>query len=86
VNLPPDDARHGTNYAYSRLGCRCVECADGHAAHTARRRASRAKAGGLPPGDPRHGTVNAYTNYGCRCAPCKDAMSEKNALRRAASS
>lgn len=54
------EVKHGTAHAY-RLGCRCLECAQGAA--TRRRR-------GLPEGDPRHGTENGYSNRGCRCEAC----------------
>lgn len=38
VALNADDHRHGTDYAYKRLACRCDRCLDAHAEYERRRK------------------------------------------------
>jgi hypothetical protein len=65
---------HGTRYAYSNRGCRCLECVQ-FAARDRRR--------GLPENDPRHGKASSYSNYGCHCPDCRAANTRKMAERNA---
>ena len=75
-----DDPRHGTENAYSNLGCRCTRCRGAHAdAYYAQAQKPRV----LPPGDPRHGNITGYTYWHCRCAACSAANAARSQARRA---
>ena len=78
--LTPDDARHGTAYAYVYYKCRCEPCTQANRDRCAQAQAARLT---RPTAEHVHGT-NGYFNYGCRCATCKTAGKEANAQGRKA--
>ena len=71
-------ARHGTDYSYTTLCCRCDDCITGYRAARQAREA-RLRAEGFP--GRTHGRPGTY-RVGCRCAPCRMAQAESNRASR----
>lgn len=77
VELPQDDARHGTTNGYGNLGCRCASCTEAHRQQHNRYMQRVRETKKLVTADAAHGTSYRY-DVGCRCDPCREAHNRKS--------
>lgn len=71
-------ARHGTDYSYITLCCRCGDCVTGYRA-ARKARDERLSAEGFP--GRTHGRPGTY-RVGCRCTLCTAAQAASNRASR----
>lgn len=81
-HAPLEGIEHGTEWGYSKRGCRCEECTRWNRLKARRQKADRNRRLKDDPSVVEHGRASTYGNWGCRCEPCTEAHSKQLYRRR----